>query len=100
MEEAVRNYIHNGGEPFKVISVEKLRDGGTIFIDTTEFKFYVSKDLKTFHWSCPINITNKIADKLLISFLFVELKYFVQRRQEAVNREFNILEGLKFAQVN
>jgi len=90
-EEQMKEYVVNGGKLFIIKTIETISDGGTGVLDTTGGKFYIHKDSKNFHSGYSPSDKNLITDFLLIEYLIEQIKTYIKRCEDDVERNKNLL---------
>lgn len=88
-------YILNGGEIFKIIDIDTLRDGGNKIIRTTKNNYYVNKDNLHFHYSYPLSSKNVITDSSLIRYIIDRIDVHVKICEEDLFNKKNLLLQIK-----
>jgi hypothetical protein len=90
-EEQTKEYVVNGGKLFIIKSIDTIRDGGTKVLDTTGGKFYIHKDSRKFHSGYVLSDENLITDFLLIEYLIERTEKYINRCEDDVKWNKNLL---------
>jgi hypothetical protein len=93
-EEQMKQYVVKGGRLFIIKTIDTIRDGGTILVDTTGGKFYIHSDSKKIHSNYPLNNENLVSDILLIEYLKERIETYIKRCEEDVERNKHLLKQL------
>jgi hypothetical protein len=93
-DDIMKEYLKNNHELFRVKLITKLRDGGTIFIQTTKNDFYADKDTKNLHNDYPLTIENQVKDQSVINYLFNRIDSYLNHCKEDLNRNTIIYNEL------
>ena len=99
-EELIKEYVKNGGRLFTINNIGTYRDGGTKIIDcNNSYTFYIDKNVKSFHLSYPTISENEITDKLLINYLIDRINSYVNKCEDQVKFNKNLLEEISQKQI-
>lgn len=82
----MHHYVRSGKDLMLVRNIDKLRDGGTILIDTTKGEFYIDKTYENFHNGYPLTDENKIDDQLTIDYLILLFSRYLERKEDEILR--------------
>lgn len=94
-EDKVYNYLGIGGKLFYIRSIDFIRDGGTIAIETTTNEtYYVHKDKKTIHHSYEPTNENVIDDGLLRDFILDRVQRYIEHMEADLIRYRDLLEDI------
>lgn len=91
----IQNYLSNGGVIFTVRLIDTLRDGGTIFIQTSKMNYYLNKDTFEIHCAYPLVGDNKLQDELHIKYLLDRIERYIRNQEHSYNMNCDILDKLK-----
>ena len=99
-EDRIKEYVLNGGNIFKVIFIDTIRDGGTKIIHTTKGHYYVGKDNHKFFYTYPKSdekntFMDIITDTLLIEYLIYRIEKYINDCEDEVKRNKNLLKRIK-----
>jgi hypothetical protein len=92
--EQIKRYIQKGGKFFLVKSIEGYRDGETLQVITTENIFYINRNTIEIHSDSPITKDNIIVDFLLREYLLYELKRYIEKQKDKIDRESFLIERI------
>lgn len=94
-EDKVYQYLGIGGKLFLIRSIDTIRDGGTIVIETNlNDTYYVHKTDKTIHTGYEPTADNLITDKLLCEFILDRIQRHIEKTEADVIRYKNILDDI------
>lgn len=99
-EENFKKYIANGGEIFRIISIDTYRDGVTKKIITTKGHFYVHKKYKTFHTEFSTTSNNLLKNDLLIEYLLKKIEKYLDMTLQSYKYDLQMLKELKYIHDN
>lgn len=79
MKESIKKYIKSGGDIYRILHMDTLRDGGNAKIDTnTDKKIYIHKDNATFHSGYPLTDDNLIHNELEIEYIKLQIENYIE----------------------
>lgn len=91
----VREYIVSGNELFQVKSITQIRDGGTVEIDTGNYKYYIHKNLKTIHSGYPASDGNEVHSRPLKAYILEAIGKYIVKNEEALAFVRGVLGNLR-----
>jgi len=94
-DEEMIKYVENNGKLFSIISIETIRDGGTVTIFTNKTPFYVHKDNKTIHMEYYPTDNNMISDPLFIKYIVGRLETYIKSQEEIIDNYKILLSNIK-----
>lgn len=96
VDKIVTKYLEDGNNLFTVVSMDSIRDGGTICINTNSptTKFYVNSKTKKLHYSYPTNDVNLVTDRTTILYLLHRIETYLNRVEDKLIRDKNTLSTL------
>lgn len=95
-EEIIHEYLAGGGKFFSVKSIDIIRDGGTIAIETTTSgKYYIHHVNKTVHYSYPPREDNVVEDRLLLVYLIDRINSYVEISERQIKRNKEMLTEIR-----
>lgn len=94
-ESQIKEYLNSGGVLFTIKSIDTIRDGGTIAIETSNRNFYIHKDTKKFHTSYYPTDVNRITDPLLIEYLIERIDTYIKRSEDDIKRNKELLKEIQ-----
>ena len=96
-EELTKKYLLEGGQMYRVTEIDRIRDGGTnvIFTSDKNKTFYVPKDGYTIHSGIPCTDDNHINDSLVENYLMDRMKSFISLRRVMLEQSVDLLWDLE-----
>lgn len=97
-EELIKKYLQEGGQMYRVTEIDRIRDGGTnvIFTSDKNKTFYVPKDGYDIHSGIPCTDDNSINDPLVENYLIDRIKSFISRRRVMLEQSVDLLWDLEY----
>jgi len=88
------DYLNNEGELFKVKSLDIIRDGGTVLIETSRPTFYIHKKNNTLHTAYPPIQDNLIQSDLLEKFIVSQIQKYISNLEVDLKVKKGILQSI------
>lgn len=98
-QKRINEYVKNGGEPWSIYQIDRIRDGGTLVIlrppQSKLTPIYIHKDYWTVHYTYPPTDNNIITDDIEKTYILDRLEQYKNDCQFELDRMNDIIKKVK-----